>query len=261
MPTHRPPVLLLAATLLALASPALAACPAPTGREASVQPEIRRGHEVRFRERMEAISAALQRERHDVIMLGDSLVQQWPQPAAERAFPGRRVLNAGVSGDTTQALLHRLDSRRTAATVQGARVELGVTGWERQRPDAVMILLGTNNLRDHAPCDIVAGLLAVTERAHRLWPGARILVLSLLPRGERQDDRQTEIAEVNRELAAIAARRPAPFVFLDVHGALLCRSGAPCGVSRPPNHVHLTDEGYGRLAAAVRAALERNSAL
>jgi platelet-activating factor acetylhydrolase IB subunit beta/gamma len=252
-----PPALLLAAALLAVAGSAFASCPAPTGREATVQPEIRRGHEVRFRQRLDAISAALQRESHDVIMLGDSLVQQWPQAFAERAFPGRRVLNAGVSGDTTQALLHRLDSRQTPATVQGARVELGVVGWERQRPDTVMILLGTNNLRDHTPCDIVAGLLAVTERTRRMWPGARILVLSLLPRGESQDDRQGEIAEVNRELATISARRPAPFTFLDVHGALLCQGAAPCGLSRPPNHVHLTDEGYGRLAAAVRAALER----
>jgi hypothetical protein len=43
MPTHRPPVPLLAAALLSLAGPAFAACPAPTGREPSVRPEIRRG--------------------------------------------------------------------------------------------------------------------------------------------------------------------------------------------------------------------------
>jgi platelet-activating factor acetylhydrolase IB subunit beta/gamma len=254
----RLPALALVAALPAAAAPA---CPAPSGREATVQPEVRRGHEVRFRERTEAISAALRRERYDVIMLGDSLVQQWPQAAAERAFPGRRVLNAGVSGDTTQALLHRLDGRRIAATVQGERVVIGVTGWERQRPAAVLILLGTNNLRDHPPCDIVAGLLAVVERTRRLWPDARILLLSLLPRGERQDDRQGEIAAVNAELAAIAARRAAPFTFLDVHGALLCPGGGPCGMSRPPNHVHLTEEGYARLAAAVRAAIERGSLL
>jgi hypothetical protein len=67
-------------------------------------------------------------------MLGDSLVQFWPKSAAERAFPGRRALNAAVAGDGAAALLHRLDQRRTEATVEGRRLTLGVAGWEQQNP-------------------------------------------------------------------------------------------------------------------------------
>lgn len=117
------------------------ACPRPTGQEAITRPEVRRGHEVRFRNRLDGLSEALRTGRFDVIMLGDSLVQFWPESAAARAFPGRRVLNAGVAGDGAAALLHRLDPGPTEATIEGRRVTLGVSGWEQQNPGTVMILL------------------------------------------------------------------------------------------------------------------------
>jgi lysophospholipase L1-like esterase len=226
------------------------ACPPPTGREATTQPEVRRGHEVRFRDRLDMLSEAMRRERHDVIMLGDSLVQFWPEAAAARAFPGRRVLNAGIAGDGAAALLHRLDSRPTEATLDGRRFTLGVSGWERQSPATVMILLGTNDLRRGPPCDVVAGLKAVTERVRRLWPQAEILLLSLLPRGEDQRELAVEIATINAVLAAGAGAAPARYRFVDVHAALLCRE-AGCQLRRPPNYVHMTDEGYARLVAAL----------
>jgi lysophospholipase L1-like esterase len=244
---------LLAAGLLAVPAAARAqpACPPPTGQEATTRPEVRRGHEIRFRDRLDRIAEALHRERFDVIMLGDSLVQFWPDALAAQAFPGRRVLNAGVAGDGAAALLHRLDSRPTEAVVEGRRVTLGVSGWERQSPGTVMILLGTNDLRRGTPCDVAAGLKAVTERARRIWPRADILLLSLLPRGVDQRELAGEIAAINALLAAGAGAGAARYRFADVHAALLCQEPG-CQLRRPPNFVHLTEEGYGRLVAALR---------
>lgn len=248
----------LAAALLALLFGAQAraqpACPPPTGQEATTRPEVRRGHEVRFRNRLDGLSEALRTERFDVIMLGDSLVQFWPEGAAARAFHGRRVMNAGVAGDGAAALLHRLDSRPTEATIEGRRVTLGVSGWERQNPGTVMILLGTNDLRRGPPCDVVAGLKAVAERVRRLWPRTEILLLSLLPRGEDERDLADEIAAINALLAAGAGAPPARYRFLDVHAALRCAEPG-CQLRRPPNFVHLTEEGYGRLVAALQEKL------
>lgn len=237
---------------------ATTACPPPTGQEATTRPEVRRGHEVRFRQRLDALSESLRRERYDVIMLGDSLVQLWPEAWAAHAFPGQRVLNAGVAGDGAAALLHRLDSRRTEATIDGRRVSLGVSGWERQSPGTVMILLGTNDLRRGSPCDVVAGLRAVTERVRRIWPRAEILMLSLLPRGQDQRELAAEIAAINAVLAAGAGQGTARYRFVDVHAALLCREPG-CQLRRPPNYVHLTEEGYRRLVTALAANLRSTS--
>lgn len=248
----------LGALLASAGAQAQPACPPPTGQEATTRPEVRRGHEVRFRNRLDALSEALRRERHDVIMLGDSLVQFWPEGMAARAFPGQRVLNAGIAGDGAAALLHRLDSRPTEATIEGRRVTLGVSGWERQSPAQVMILLGTNDLRRGTPCDVVAGLKAVAERVRRLWPRAEILLLSLLPRGEDQRELAPEIATINALLAAGAGAAPARYRFVDVHAALLCRE-AGCQLRRAPNFVHLTEEGYGRLVAALAGNLQQTS--
>ncbi|MCR0983682.1 GDSL-type esterase/lipase family protein [Roseomonas populi] len=251
---------LLAALAVALPSPQAAAesCGAGPGSGLTTTPQVRRGHEVRFQDRLSQIESALNTERFDAIVVGDSIVQQWPADMLAQVFPGRRVLNAGVGGDGTAALLHRLDSAREPAVVQGQRIEIGVSGWERQRPSDVVVLIGTNDLRRATPCDIVAGVLAVVGRLHRLYPAATIHVLSILPRGATQEEFVPEIGTVNASLAGMASSS-GRFRFVDARAALLCGQGAACGVARPPNFVHLTREGYAALGRALRAELSRQN--
>jgi hypothetical protein len=57
-----------------------------------------------------ATIAAVPRSPVDIVLVGDSLVQQWPS----LAWRGRRVLNLGSNGDRTQHLLWRLRASTTA---------------------------------------------------------------------------------------------------------------------------------------------------
>lgn len=251
----------LCLTLLAAGASAQAqaqpACPPQPANTITTTPDVRRGHDVRFRNRLAAIEQALTSQRYDVILLGDSIVQQWPQASAEQAFPGQRVLNAGVVGDGAAQLLHRLQSRRTEATVGDRRVQIGVSGWERQSPRQVAILIGTNDLRRGTPCDVVAGILAVVRQVHALYPQARIQVVSILPRGAAQDELVAEIAEINGHLAQAAPT--AGFDFVDANAALRCAPGSACAITRPPGHVHLTEEGYTLLSETIRRQERRPS--
>lgn len=245
------------ASWLALAPAALAqgACPAPTGAEPTAQPEVRRGHDQRFRQRLEQISRALEGGRHDVLMLGDSLIQQWQQAEAERAFPGLRVLNAGMPGYSAANLLGRLLGQPSEAIIEGRRVRLGITGWERQDPAFVLLLVGNAEVtREQDPCAVAAGVAAVLRQLGAMYPRARLLVASLLPRGARLELMPERIAEVNARLREAAERVPNAR-FIDLHAALRCEAAGPCELTRPPNYGHLSSEGYARVSAALAAAV------
>jgi lysophospholipase L1-like esterase len=242
--------------LLVLLSPwpvFAAECSAPPTTAVTTTQNVRRGHDVRFRARLQEIETKLTGGAFDVLVLGDSIIQQWPQEALDKAFPGRRVLNAGVSGDGSAALLHRLSSARIPAVVDGQPVQLGIAGWERQRPAQVLVLIGTNDLDRAPPCDVALGVQAVAARVRQLYPAAAVAVLSVLPRGPTQAEFADRIEAVNAAVDAAAAA--GHFRFINAHRALLCPAGATCAVTRPPNHVHLTPAGYELLGQSVRQGL------
>lgn len=106
-----------------------------------------------------------------VVFLGDSLTAGLGLPAAD-AYPailgqrlaaqGKpiRVVNAGVSGDTTAGGLRRLD-------------------WLlRQKPDVMVVGLGANDaLRGADPADIERNLREIVKRSRAA--GARVLLLGM----------------------------------------------------------------------------------
>lgn len=106
-----------------------------------------------------------------VVVLGDSLAAGLHLPA-EEAFPARleealaaagtpvRVVNAGISGDTTAGGLRRLD-------------------WIlRQDPDVLVVELGANDgLRGVPLAEVESNLRAILERARAA--GAQVLLLGI----------------------------------------------------------------------------------
>ncbi|WP_376097005.1 GDSL-type esterase/lipase family protein [Roseomonas sp. CCTCC AB2023176] len=247
---------LVLATVLTAAVPAAAdeTCPSAALR-ATTQPTTRPGHARHFAARYTALERSLASGRYDVLMLGDSHVQLWPQAEAERAFGSTRILNAGISGDRTGSLIHRLESRRTTINADGRRLETGVSGWENQRPRLVFLLVGGNDaLRGEPACAVVAGVEAVIQRIRALYPDARLLVSGLLPRGPRLDAFPAA-ADVNRLLRVVIDRQAPRVRFVDLGASLGCPAEAPCDLLRPPNHGHMTAEGYRRVSETLRAAV------
>ena len=185
-------------------------------------------------ERAARIQDLLTTRSFGAIAIGDSIMQGWPPDLLQGAM-GQPVLNAGFGAYGTQHMLWRLDTM----------------DWSRQRPRYVLILAGTNDLGFPA-CAVIRGVLAVVEKAHRVFPGGDIIVTSILPRGDNLMVRNDEIVEINRELGLAAGR--SGFRFFNVHDAFLCGHHTPCQLYQPGN-LHLTMQGYELMSGRLRQFL------
>jgi lysophospholipase L1-like esterase len=235
---------------LCLLAPAAAVAQTCTLPAKGIEPSVRPRHEERVARRLKAADEELGKEKADLMLLGDSISQRWPQESLEEAFPDLRVLNLGVRGDRIDDLLFRLGGL-TTETDSGA---VGLTNWAKQSPKRVVILIGTNDLRAREPCEIFSGVLQVTEQVRSIYPSAAIEVMSLLPRGGDGKTHEASLARINENLAASAEAHR--YRFLDVRAQLKCGGGEAEKCERlfmQPNFVHPTDDGYARIVEALKA--------
>ena len=79
-------------------------------------------------QRRSAWAQRVAEDQHALVFLGDSITQQWGDDLGG-SFPGVKVANRGISGDTTRGVLIRL--REDVLTLH---------------PAGVVFLLGTNDL-------------------------------------------------------------------------------------------------------------------
>jgi lysophospholipase L1-like esterase len=181
-------------------------------------------------QRFELINSEAKARSHTVVFLGDSLTQKWDRSVWEQSFMPIDALNAGVNGDRTDNLLWRI----------------GHGNLDGQRPDLVVLLIGTNDIGRNRPPRVIAEgvreiLLALRSRLQK----AQILLLGILPRSESPDsERRRQVAEVNQLIRTCADHE---HVFYgDVGDALLDRAGR---LTREvsPDGVHLSQHGYAIL--------------
>jgi platelet-activating factor acetylhydrolase IB subunit beta/gamma len=133
----------------------------------------------------------------DTILLGDSLIANWPDDMARRQFRSDHVWNFAVGGSVTQNTLWQLERLPP----------------NDLNPVQIVVLVGTNNLtRDDMPaCAIASGIEAVVTAAHEKWPGAKIHVMGIPPRGEDFHFRDDARLEVNEDVRTWARA----FAYLD----------------------------------------------
>jgi lysophospholipase L1-like esterase len=163
-----------------------------------------------------------------LVMLGDSLTEAGPW---EQAFPDREVVNAGVTGDTTEDVAARLDA--VVATA----------------PAVVVVMAGTNESRRATVEQVVRGLEDILFRLHHELPDARLVVCSVLP---RERERADWIREVN-----IHVRQFAPTVkaeFLDLWPAFAQEDGE-LRDDLTPDRLHLNERGYEAWVEQLRPVL------
>lgn len=129
-------------------------------------------------------------DRTDTILIGDSLLANWPQDMAEKQFGPGPVWNFAVGGSVSQNTLWQLR-------------QLGRSGL---KPKRLIVLIGTNNLtrEDMPACAIAAGIKAVAMAAHGIWPQAEVNVMGIPPRGLDFRFRDAVRLAINDEIAAWA---------------------------------------------------------
>src|ERR1051326_7402706 len=142
--------LLIAATLTALASPAGIAAAQDSKLQIPDSDDglpgagpIRRADWFKklWLERRSAWAKRAQQDQGALVFLGDSITQGWGDDLGG-AFPGVKVANRGISGDTTRGVLIRLKDDVLSL-----------------KPAGVVLLIGTNDLADKADPETIAGNL------------------------------------------------------------------------------------------------------
>ncbi len=193
----------------------------------------------------------------NLIWLGDSITQDWElngpepwrdfRPIWQHFYGDRRALNLGFKGDTTAHLLWRIQNGELAGL----------------HPKAVVILIGANNMgrvRWTAP-QTVAGIEAVINETRARLPGAKLLLLSVLPSiRSKYVTRTTE--QINHALAQQYGTGGVPGVtYLDVthlfmHGGEVDRAQFLDDHLTPPDPpLHPTAQAQVRLAEAIEPTL------
>lgn len=209
--------------------------------------------------RFNAKQAELRRDHPDLLLLGDSIFQNWEktgpeawrdfQPGWQRFYAPRNAVDLGFKGDTTANLLWRLEHGELDGIA----------------PRAAILLIGANNF-GHVHWDAaqtVAGIGAVIDAIHRHQPRMPIVLLSILP-SERNAFVSRNTVAANRALAA----RYAGGADKLVHWVDLDPVFAPGGqfqralfldplLTPPDPPLHPTADGQSRMAAAIEPTLDR----
>lgn len=132
-----------------------------------------------------------------VVFLGDSITNHW-KIAPEiwrRYYEQFQAVNFGISGDTTQNVIWRVEN----GELDGIH------------PRVVVLMIGTNNSGTNTAAEIFAADKKIVGLIRAKVPTTQVLLLAIFPRGPRERDgkgpnyeqRMTVLDAVNRQLATL----------------------------------------------------------
>jgi lysophospholipase L1-like esterase len=178
----------------------------------------------------------------DLLLHGDSITDWWAQGDANKAmfdkyFGNIKTANFAVAGDTTQGVLWGLNNGEG----QGFQ------------PKAVMLMIGTNNTGASTAPEIAEGVGAVVLEMRKDFPGAKILLLAVFPRGTPGDPLRDKIAEVNRIVARLDDQQHV--FYMDIGAKFLDEKGYFLPDAFRGDNLHPQAKGYDIWGAAVKDKL------
>jgi lysophospholipase L1-like esterase len=186
--------------------------------------------------------AAFKGKRCDIIFIGDSITRNfvidpagWPLvggPVWAKHYANRYALDFGVGADRTENVLWRLDHMDI----------------KNLRPKVAVVLIGTNNYQNSPP-DIAAGVAAVLARTKQIFPGVKIILISILPNARAT---QT-MADANKLIQTFGDNQSV--FYFDLAAKMTPVGDNWKGVGF--DHLHLTPEGYELWAESMEPLLTK----
>lgn len=178
-------------------------------------------------------------EMKNVVLLGDSLTERFN---TEEHFPGRRVVNRGISSDTIgvepqdkdcRGVLHRLDS---------SVFDCNTT--------SVFLMIGINDLGDSRSLErMETGYRSILEQIRSRVPGIDVRVESLLPARGRFARLNEAARDFNSRLRKLAAEVNCPY--MDLY-PLFADSKGDLREDLTSDGLHINEAGYEILAKEIR---------
>ena len=189
---------------------------------------VRRWHDAR-----KEWAGRVAQDRGAVVFLGDSITQGWG-PAFRDTFPGMKLANRGIGGDTSRGMLIRLQEDVLAL-----------------QPAAIVLLLGTNDIEVGVAPDAIGRnfqKLIAAIKAHS--PKVPVVVCRVFPSAADKKRPKETIAAVNALFEA-AVRGDPQFTVLDTW-TLFAGPDGDAPATWFPDRLHLNPAGYARWGAALR---------
>lgn len=173
-----------------------------------------------------------------VVFLGDSIIQGWGE-GLDAAFPGMKVANRGISGDTSRGVLIRLEEDVFAAN-----------------PSAVVLLIGTNDLEEGAAPEVIANnVQLILEAISKFNPEMPIIFCDVMPSSSQMSRPTEQIQAVNALYRNILQNYPQA-TRLDTF-SLFDNGKGNASLNEFPDLLHPNELGYAKWAEALRPVLRR----
>ncbi|MDQ8180765.1 GDSL-type esterase/lipase family protein [Pelagicoccus sp. SDUM812005] len=187
--------------------------------------------------RRSAWAKAAETDRGAVVFLGDSITQGWGG-ALGASFPGMKVANRGISGDTTRGVLIRLQEDVLSLD-----------------PAGIVLLIGTNDLDEAGTPEMIAGnLKLILEAIAAHDPEVPVLLCEVFPSHDSKNRPTEKIQKVN-ELYRDLVKGNEQVLVVDTFELFDDGSGDAIPALFP-DLLHLNEAGYAKWAAALRPILE-----
>jgi N-acetylglucosamine-6-sulfatase len=184
---------------------------------------------------------------HDLVFIGDSITQGWEgagKAVWEKYYGNRNALNLGFSGDRTEHVLWRLMNGEL----------------ENVDPKLFVLMIGTNNTghRQDPPEQTADGIKLILELLQDRKPNAKILLLSIFPRGEKPDDKLRQLNNaINERIKTFADGDK--IQWLDLGKEFLAEDGT-LPKATMPDFLHPQAGGYEIWAKAMESHIARLTA-
>ena len=175
----------------------------------------------------------IQQDQGAVVFLGDSITQGWGDNMGN-SFPGLKVANRGISGDTTRGVLIRLQEDVLSL-----------------KPRAIVLLIGTNDLEEQAdPETIAANLKLLLAEFQKHNPKMPVILTQVFPSSETKKRPADKIKKINE--LYIAAIKGNPQVTLVEVWPTFANAEGNAKKEEFPDLLHPNKDGYAKWAAALR---------
>jgi lysophospholipase L1-like esterase len=186
-----------------------------------------------WKQKRSAWAKQVEADQGTVVFLGDSITQGWGDTMGG-SFPGMKVANRGISGDTTRGMLIRLDEDVLSL-----------------KPEGVVLLMGTNDLEEKAtPETIAANLQLILTQLEKHDPKMPIVLSLVFPSSSSKSRSADNINKIN-QLYREAVKENKQVTVVDTW-TLFANKDGDAKKEQFPDLLHPNKAGYAMWAAALR---------
>lgn len=168
-----------------------------------------------------------------LVLFGDSITQGWGEDFSQH-FPGVKIANRGIGGDTTRGMLYRLDEDVLALN-----------------PSGVVMLMGTNDIEMGATPEMIVDNFKLILAKLKEHDDQMPLVLCLVFPSSAKMNRPLEKIRKLNELYAEAVKGDPQVTVLDTW-TLYANPEGDAIAELFPDLLHPNGAGYQKWAAALR---------